>query len=377
MTESVFVCAIFLVAFAYFGYPITLWLISRIHEREVHRESALPQVSFIVTVHNEEARIQSKLDNILSLDYPRNKLQILVSSDGSTDRTNEIVRGYADQGIELLDWHERGGKESAQKSAIPRAMGTVIVFSDAATTMENQGLRFLVAAFADASVGCVSSEDRLVGKDGQTSGEGLYVRYEMWLRGLESSTGSLVGLSGSLFAARREVCENFASDMQSDFRTVFNCVRLGLRAVSERRAVGIYQDTADPKREWERKIRTVVRGLTVLFRHRELLNPLSYGLFSYQLFCHKLLRWLVPLFLVLALTSNVLLAGTSVGYAVLLALQLSFYALGGLGLLMANTQRSVLVRVPTYFLAVNASIAIAWWRYMKGDRIVTWTPTKR
>ncbi len=377
MMESVFFGSVFLIGFAYFGYPLTLVAIDWVRGRKVQTGTALPQVSFVVTVHNEERRIQAKLDNILSLDYPRNRLQIIVSSDGSTDRTNDLVRSYGDRGVELLQWEERRGKENAQKDAIKGATGEVLVFSDVATTMEPAGLRQLVASFADPTVGCVSSEDRLVGRGGETSGEGLYVRYEMWLRSLESRVGSLVGLSGSLFAARRTVCADFSGEMQSDFRTVFNSVKLGLRGISEPRAVGIYQDTADPKREWERKIRTVVRGLTVFFRHAELLNPFRYGLFSYQLFCHKLLRWLVPLWLILALISNVVLANSSIVYAALLAVQLSLYALGLIGLLQPKLQRAVVVRVPMYFLAVNASILLAWRRYLRGDRIVTWSPTQR
>jgi hypothetical protein len=141
--------------------------------------------------------------------------------------------------------------------------------------------------------------------------------------------------------------------------------------------LGLYQDTADQKREWDRKIRTVVRGLTVFFRHVELLNFLKYGFFSYQLFCHKLLRWSVPLFLVLALVSNFSLARDSGPYLSLLLLQVAFYSTAVLGLLNARMQGLLLVKMPMYFLAVNASIAIAWWRYLRGQRIVTWTPTKR
>jgi len=129
----------------------------------------------------------------------------------------------------------------------------------------------------------------------------------MWLRRLESRAGSLVGLSGSLFAARKEVCEDFSGEMQSDFRTVLNSMKMGLRGVSDPLAVGLYQDTANQKREWDRKIRTVLRGLTVFFRHLDLLNSFRYGLFSYQLLCHKLLRWLVPLLLFMALVSNAVL----------------------------------------------------------------------
>ena len=377
MTEMLFFGSVFLVCFAYFGYPLTLLAVALVWGKEVQRAEFYPLVTFIVTVHNEETRIREKLENTLDLDYPADKLQVLVASDGSTDRTNAIVRSYGARGVELLALADRKGKETAQKEAVGRATGHVIVFSDVATSMEAGGLRQLVSNFADPTVGCVSSEDRLLGHDGRPSGEGLYVRYEMWLRTLESRANSLVGLSGSLFAARKEVCEDFSGEMQSDFRTVLNSVKMGLRGVSDPHAIGLYQDTADQKREWDRKIRTVVRGLTVFFRHVGLLNASRYGLFSYQLFCHKLLRWSVPAFLILALASNLALAGRSSIFGMLLVLHISVYGLALLGLLSPKMQRVTLVRVPTYFLVVNASLLFAWWRYIAGQRITTWTPTRR
>lgn len=377
MTEMLFIGSIFLILFAYFGYPASLMLVGRIRGRDVKKAMIQPSVTFIVTVHNEETRIRAKLENTVGLDYPKAKLQVLVASDGSSDRTNEIVRDYSNQGISLVDLTDRRGKENAQREAVKRATGDIIVFSDVATAMETGGLRQLVSNFADPTVGCVSSEDRLLGKDGKPSGEGLYIRYEMWLRRLESRTNSLVGLSGSLFAARKEVCEDFSSEMQSDFRTVLNSMKMGLRGVSDPHAVGIYQDAADPKREWNRKIRTVVRGLTVFFRHLELLNIFKYGLFSYQLFCHKFLRWLVPLLLILALVSNLWLIHNALAFRVLLVFQILLYSIGVIGLIRPTMQNNILIKIPAYFLAVNVSLLIAWWRYLSGQRIVTWTPTIR
>jgi len=377
MAEMLLIGSVFFIFFAYFGYPMTLFLLAWVRGRDVKRTAVLPSITFIVTVHNEETRIKDKLENTLSLDYPKDRLQILVASDGSSDRTNDIVRDHRNQGVALLEMPDRRGKESAQKEAVTSATGEIIVFSDVATTMEPGGLRQLVSSFADPTVGCVSSEDRLLGRDGKPSGEGLYVRYEMWLRALESRASSLVGLSGSLFAARKEVCQDFSGDMQSDFRTVLNSVKMGLRGVSDPLALGLYQDAADQKREWDRKIRTVVRGLTVFFRHVELLNVFQYGLFSYQLFCHKLLRWSVPFFLILALASNLVLIGHFLIYDVLLLLQISFYGFGILGLLRPKMQDMIVVKVPMYFLAVNASILFAWGRYLSGQRIITWAPTRR
>ena len=375
--EVLFIASVFLVLFAYFGYPVTLILLGMLRGRDVKRATISPPVTLIVTVHNEEKRVRDKLENTLDLDYPRDRLQILVASDGSNDRTNEIVLEYRNRGIQLLDITDRKGKENAQKEAVKNATGEIIVFSDVATMLERGGLLQLVSNFADPTVGCVSSEDRLLGKDGKPSGEGLYLRYEMWLRRLESRAGSLVGLSGSLFAARKEVCQDFSGEMQSDFRTVLNSMKMGLRGISDPLAVGLYQDTADQKREWDRKIRTVLRGLTVFFRHLDLLNIFRYGLFSYQLFCHKLLRWSVPLLLFLALISNAVLYSRSLVYVIILTIQGIFYSIAIIGLIKDELQNKNLIRIPSYFLAVNMAILFAWWRYLKGQRIVTWTPTIR
>jgi len=373
--EYLFFVSAFLVLHAYAGYPISLWLISLFRKNKVVREAELPNITMVITAHNEEKRIASKLENTLSLTYPKEKLQILVASDGSTDETNTIVAGKKYKGIELLAIEKRGGKESAQKEAIAAARGDIIVFSDVATILDPNGLEQIVAGFADPTVGCISSEDRLIDNDGLPSGEGMYVRYEMWLRRLESRVNSLVGLSGSFFAARREVCMDFSANMQSDFRTLLNSMKMGLRGIIEPQAIGYYKDIADNSKEFDRKVRTVVRGLTVFFLHFELLNVFRYGFFSYQFLCHKLLRWLIPFLLIVSLLTCTILASHSSLFFSLLAVQLIFYAIATAGIL--GEFDSAIVRIPGYFVTVNASIFVAWLRYLKKERIVMWNPSER
>ena len=314
------------------------------------------------------------MENTIHLEYPRDRLQVLVASDGSADRTNGIVAGYGNDGVELLAIAQRRGKENAQKEAVREARGDILVFSDVATRLDPDGLMQIVSNFADPSVGCVSSEDRLIGQDGKPGGEGLYVRYEMWLRRLESRVGSLVGLSGSFFAARKEVCADFSEEMQSDFRTLLNSVRLGLRGVIDPEAVGYYTDIADEKKEFDRKVRTVLRGLTVFFRHLEFLNPLRFGFFSYQYACHKLLRWLVPFLLPVALATSAILSLHSIPYFVVFLGQTAFYAIGAIGAVRGGRSWKGLWKIPVYFLTVNASILMAWEKFLRGDRVVMWTP---
>lgn len=376
MLEILFLVSAFLIVHSYLGYPLSLYILGLFVKKDVDRKPNFPGVTMIITAHNEEKRIKTKIENTLEIVYPKDKLQILIASDGSTDFTNTIAESYQKSGIELLALPIRGGKENAQKEALRKAKGDVIVFTDVATIVEPLGLEQIVSNFSDPAVGCVSSEDKFIGRDGNPSGEGFYVRYEMRLRRLESRVNSLVGLSGSFFAARKSVCRDFSGEMQSDFRTLLNCVKMGLRGISDPKATGTYLDVSDSKREFDRKVRTVLRGLTVFFRHLEFLNILKYGVFSYQYFCHKLLRWLVPLFLVLAFLANGFLAMESDLYLVLFLGQLSFYCIALWGCKERRSSGN-LIRIPYYFLAVNASIFVAWWRYLRHERVVMWTPSER
>ncbi|MBU1389743.1 MAG: glycosyltransferase family 2 protein [Proteobacteria bacterium] len=369
-----FFVSIFFIFHAYFGYPLSLLLIRIFGKNQRKRHPVHLPATLIITVYNEEKRIKEKLDNTLKLNYPEGNLQILVASDGSDDGTNDIVKAYEKYGVELLEVVNRGGKENAQKEAIPHARGEILIFSDVATKIEPQGLMEIVSNFADPSVGCVSSEDRLIDRDGKPSGEGLYVRYEMWLRLLESQVNTLVGLSGSFFAARKQVCQDFSGEVQSDFRTLLSSVKIGLKGVSDPKAIGYYLDIADEKKEFDRKIRTVLRGLTVFFNHLEFLNIKKYGLFSYQLFCHKLLRWLVPFFLFSAFVSNALLIFSPL-FFILFLCQFVFYGLAVYGWKIHLLKG--IFKIPMFFMIVNAAIAVAWWQFFSGKRIVLWTPSRR
>jgi len=372
-----FALSVLAVFHAYIGYPVSLAALGAFRRRGVVKKPITPDVTLIITAYNEEQRIKEKLDNTLALDYPKDKLEVIVASDGSTDKTNEIVRDYERYAIRLLSVDPRGGKENAQKKAIEKAGGEIVVFSDVATRIDTNGLREIVANFADPSVGCVSSEDRLITKNGTTSGEGFYVRYEMVLRNLETEANSLVGLSGSFFAARKEVFYDFSGQMQSDFRTLLNSIKIGLRGVSDPRAVGYYLDVGDSSREFERKVRTVVRGLTVFFHHLEFINLFKYKLFAYQYCCHKLLRWLVPLFLIAAFLSNMMIVGRHLFFFVLFALQCAFYFAALAGFLRPKTMGRTWIKIPFYFINVNMSIAIAWLKFLTGHRIAMWQPSKR
>jgi hypothetical protein len=195
----------------------------------------------------------------------------------------------------------------------------------------------------------------------------------MFLRALESRVNTVVGLSGSFFAARRDVCRDWAPDRQSDFSTLLNSIRLGLRGVSDPASVGYYRNITDERQEFNRKVRTVARGIAVLASNLSLLNPFRYGLFAWQLASHKLCRWLVPFALVAAVGANAVLASGSSLYAAAFLLQAAFYGAAAVGLWNGNR----VLRIPAFFVLSNIGVVTAWVRYARGDRITTWTPSER
>ena len=363
--------------YSYLGYPSSLYLLSIIKSKQVEKKMYYPTVTIIITAYNEERNIRDKIINTLRIEYPKDKLQIIVASDGSYDNTVGIAEEYIKSGIEIFARLERSGKENTQKEAIRIARGEIFVFTDVATMLDPDGLVQIVSNFSDKTVGCVSSEDRLIGKDGKVSGEGFYIRYEMWLRRLESKCNSIVGLSGSFFAARKIVCGDFSGDMQSDFRTVLSSIKMGLRCIIDPLAIGYYLDVKEKRKEFDRKVRTVLRGITVYFNNIELLNIFKYGLFSYQYFCHKLLRWMVPIFLVAAFLSDAILSLNSVFYRVILFLQVLFYSTALVSIKTGRDYSLNMANIPKYFVVVNASIAMAWWKYIRRQRIVLWNPSER
>ncbi len=366
-----------LVFYAYFGYPLVLVLLHFIKNHPIRKSDITPAVSFIITAYNEEKRIRGKIENTLLLRYPEDKLEILIASDCSTDKTDEIVRSFPSGRLKLVRMPERKGKEAAQQNAIQSSGGEILIFSDVATVLQPDAVAGIVRNFSDPTVGCVSSIDRFIDKDGTVSGEGAYVKYEMLLRRLETKVNSLVGLSGSFFAARREVCAAWATDLPSDFNTVMNSVKKGLRGVLDEQTSGFYANITDAKKEFQRKVRTVLRGISVFMKNLSLLNFFRYGLFSWQLFSHKLCRWLVPYALILLFIATMVLAADSPAYRIVLAAQIVFYAVACIGFFLNTADTITAVRIPHFFLLVNLSILQAWLRFFKGEQIVTWTPSQR
>jgi hypothetical protein len=366
-------CAIGAV-YSYLLYPFALYLVPR-RRSSGALEAALPAVSLIIACRNEQARLRTKIERSLAIDYPG--LEVLVASDCSDDGSDEIVRSFESAGVKLVRSAQRLGKEHAQGLAIAASHGEVLVFSDAGTDIPPEAIRTLVRNFADPAVGAVSSEDQLVGADGKLVGEGAYVKYEMWLRRLESQRAGLVGLSGSFFAVRRSILTAWRTDIPSDFTCALAAVRAGKIAVTDPQVRGIYKDISDPRKEYGRKVRTAIRGMTALAKNVVVLNAWRYGWFSFQVFSHKLARWLIPWCMLGCLGFGAYLASLSPLYAALLALQLCLYGLAALASLWPALQRIAVLRLLRYFVQVNLAMADAGLKFVMGRRVVVWEPSKR
>jgi len=365
-----------LVVYTYFGYPFVLWAFARIRSRRVLKQEIFPSVSIIIAARNEADKIRQKIDHTLALDYPAERLEILVASDASDDATDAFVKEYAARGVQLVRAPQRRGKEYVQGLAVSVAKGDIFVFTDSATLLEPDALWRLVANFADPSIGGVSTEDLIVDAHGNPTAEGLYVKYEMWVRRLEGRFHSLVGLSGSCFAIRKELCSNWSASLASDFMGALRAARRGYRSIADPSALGRFVALASPQAEMRRKIRTFLRGITVLMANLDLLNPLRYGRFAFQLASHKLLRFVAPFLLLATVISSGLLSRESL-YGASFWAQVAFYLLAVAGGVVKPLQQSRVVRTAYFFTMVQWAMLTAWGRYALGHQQVTWEPSRR
>ncbi|MEO5823713.1 MAG: glycosyltransferase family 2 protein [Vicinamibacteraceae bacterium] len=363
------------VLYPYFGYPFALWLLGKVVGRRdtAIAGEALPGISMIIPVHNEASRVGRKIVNTAALDYPADRLEVLFISDGSTDQTVPMIRAAATPNMRIVELPVRGGKAAGLNAGLANASHDVLVFSDASIELEPGSLQQIVRRFQDPAIGCISGEDRIA----ESGGEAMYGRYELLLRRLESDVHSIVGASGSFYAQRKAICAPFTEGMAPDFLSVLRTVQQGYRAVTEANAVGTMTSVKDPRQEFERKVRTLIRGMTTLFAHAGVLNPFRYGLFAFSMVSHKLMRWLAPIFLILVLLAPIGLL-ESPFYLAVFAAQIAFYLLALAALWqVAGLERLFVGKVALYFASVNLAILVAWVRYAQGVRQELWTPSHR
>lgn len=379
MLEFAFWLLAGLTIYVYFGYPLLLAVMAAFGNKPVHEENArLPPVSLIISAFNEEDCIAEKLENTLSLDYPRELLEIIVVSDASDDATDDIVNGYADRGVRLLRMEDRGGKTLGLNAAVRDASGDVVVFSDANAMYEAAAIRALVAPYADSAIGAVIGESTYTEPDDDSGrSESLYWRYETSIKRLESVLGSVVGGDGAIYSVRRRLYRTMDADALSDFVNPLQVVQQGMRCVYEPRALSFEEVAGSFQKEFRRKVRIVNRAWRAIWKMRTMLNPFRYGGFSLKLWSHKLLRWLVPFKLAAILLLNVLLVGAGWVYVASLVLQVLFYFLALLGYLNRNkADQPAFLHVPYYFCLVNVASALGLIEALAGKSYVTWTTAR-
>jgi len=378
LLQGVFwVCACVMV-YVYAGYPLLVKILAKYIGNPVARAPIRPTVTVIIAAYNEERGIRLKLDNVTRLDYPSELVNVLVTSDASSDGTDAIVAAYDPSRVRLVRVEGRRGKTACQNIAVEAASAEIVVFTDATTRVDPHALIALVENFADASVGCAAGSLVYEAKAENATAHGgaAYWSYELGLRRAESALGSLVGVSGCLYAVRRSAYRPIAPELISDFVIAMRLREQGLRAVLEPAAV-CFEETLDKTgQELSMRVRVAVRSINALVAERRLLNPVRFGRYAWQLWSHKVLRYFSPFFLLVMLTTSLAMAANPL-YLAMFALQLLLIAAGIAGyLLHASSMRPGLLTKPYYFLLTNIASFLATVRYLKGDRIVTWKPIR-
>lgn len=385
MTVFFWLC-LFLIVYTYIGYGILLWLLIQIKRRISPPRSTpalpdkqLPFVSFIVAAYNEQDYIVAKADNTLALDYPSERMQIIFVTDGSTDATPLLLEAFADR-IICLHQPGRAGKIAAVHRAMQFAEGEICVFTDANTMLNKEALREIVKHYQYTDVGAVAGEKRVASAENATAGEGIYWKYESFLKRLDYELFSVVGAAGELFSIRKELYMPVpANTLLDDFMISLHVAAKGYRVAYAPEAYAMETASADVSEEMKRKIRISAGGIQSIIWLLPLLNIFRYGWLSFQYISHRVLRWsLTPLALLLLLPLNIILWQEGIIYQLLLAGQAAFYTAAATGWLLA-TQRVKIKAffIPFYFAMMNYCVFLGLIRYLKGSQSVLWEKAKR
>jgi cellulose synthase/poly-beta-1,6-N-acetylglucosamine synthase-like glycosyltransferase len=375
MALAILLGALGVIVWVYVGYPAVLGLVAWLRRRPVARAAVTPPVTIVICAYNEERDIRRKLEECLAADYPTEQLEILVASDGSTDRTDDIVREFAPR-VRLLRVEGRGGKTIAQNAAVLEARGEILVFSDVTTVYTPATVREMVENFADPAVGCVGGDLHYEKEAHNTSAEGraLFWGYERQLRLWESQIHSIIGVAGCVYAMRRELYVPLDRAAISDFVQPGGVTARGYRTVLEPRALAFEPvESRSLGEELYRRARVITRGLRGAFTMPDLLNPFRHPWFATLLWSHRVLRWLVPVFLLVLLAASIPLATRGPVFQVVLAAQLAVYGSGAVAYALERLRvRLPGAFIPLYFCVVNLAplLALAW--IARGEKKIVW-----
>jgi len=375
-----FWCSVSMLVYIYAGYPCFVFLLSRWFGRPVCQRPVEPAVTVVISAYNEQEVIETTVENKIAQDYPPDRLDVLVVSDGSTDETDHRVRALAEKypgRVRLLRQAPRAGKTAALNMAMQQVTREIVVFSDANSIYSNNAIRMLTRNFADPSVGYVTGKMIYASAGDSASAEGcsLYMRYENFLRVHETGIGSVVGVDGGVDVVRKELFVPMRDDQLPDFVLPLQVVSQGFRVVYEHEAILREPALSSFSDEFRMRVRVSLRALWALYDMRHLFNVFRYGLFAVQLFSHKLLRYTVFMFLFIAAGTSFALADDNVIYQLALGAQVLFYVLAGWGYARSRAGlHSRIGYVPYYFMLLNLASAQAFSKFLAGKKQVIWNP---
>lgn len=377
---ALFWSAVGILLYTYVGYPLLLAVLAAFRgNRAAPLEGYCPPLSVLIAARNEEASIGRKLEETLALDYPPDRLEIVVVSDGSTDRTDAIVRACPDPRVRLLRVDDHLGKTFAQNLGVKECRGDVIVFSDATARYDRMALRYLAAWYHDPAVGAVSGRYRYVDPTRQSpTGAGSIAgwNYENLIKTFQSRIATLTGCSGCIYSVRRSAYQPLEANLCSDLVEPLCIVRAGLRVVFEPRAVAFEETTTSSRQEFRMRVRVATRGMRGVASIPELWDLTRHGWVAFQLLSHKVLRWMVPVWLCVLLATSAA-AGSVPFYGWVFGLQLCFYAFVWLSSKWPLYRRWRLLGVPVFFVTINAAMLVALWELLRGQRYVIWETDRR
>ena len=379
LLEGLFAASVAVAVYVYAGYPLLVFLIGWLFPKVVNKGDNEPTISFIITAFNEERAIRMKLENTLALDYPSNKIEVIVASDCSSDSTDDIVVRFAHRGVRLLRQQHRSGKTETQNAAVRQAAGEVIVFSDATSLYETDAVRELVANFADDSVACVSGRLEYFDPSSSDVGSGVrtYWSYESFLKRRESLACSLIGVSGCIYAIRRANYVPMYPEACSDFLIATLVFQQGLRTVYEPNALCREETNKGSDKEMKMRIRVISQTFTDLWRNRRMMNPFRNGFYAVQLVSHKVLRYSAPLFMFGALISALVLAWNSMFFMMISLAAVAFLAVAGTAWILERLGIATgPFAIPLYFLLTNVASVAGFLQFLRGERYATWEPIR-
>jgi cellulose synthase/poly-beta-1,6-N-acetylglucosamine synthase-like glycosyltransferase len=376
--EFILINLLLLIFYTYFGYFILVLILGNILRRKVNKFPIEPHVTMLVAAYNEEKGIAKKLDETMKLNYPKDKLRIIIVSDGSTDQTDEIVNSYAKDGVELMRVDGRVGKTEARNIIMSQITGEIIIFSDATTYYSPNAIHKLVRNFADSSVGMVTGH--LIYQDDSGSqmgiGQKLYWKYETMIKKAQTSMGTLTGSIGCITAFRKELYTPLPPNIIEDFTEPLMIVIKGFRVVYEEEALCFEETTKKTHNEWKMRVRVIRGGMSGMIYAKKILNPIFYPVPFFQLISHKILRWLIPVFALLIFFINnlvVVLEPALIFPRVLLFAQLSFYGIALLSYIMEKRGlRSTIAALPLYLIVLNAASLVALVKTVTSNLEATW-----